>query len=147
MSAMSPTMSPSWCSAEVTPHATTTSRATWPTTPNRVRTRTRERPNSRPLPRSIEERHAASAVARHLFLDGIDAIVDRILDLVGRLLHLGTGPIGLALVLEALVVGQVAGGFLDAALGVVVIRFRTHVLLLVCGNLSQRPTDVGRRFR
>src|SRR5947209_13169372 len=49
--------------------------------------------------------------------------VDRVLDLVGgvadRVLHLSGGLVDAPLVLEALVVGQVTGGFLDLALGVV----------------------------
>jgi hypothetical protein len=57
----------------------------------------------------------------------VDDVLRLVGDLVDRVLGLAGRPIGLALALQVLVAGEIAGGLLDAPLGLVRIR---HVLLL-----------------
>src|SRR5690606_2494114 len=51
----------------------------------------------------------------------VDDVLDPIAEIAGRLLGLAHRPVDLALVAEALVVGPVAGGFLGAALDLVLV--------------------------
>jgi hypothetical protein len=60
----------------------------------------------------------------------VDAVLEGVLDLLAGLLEVGLALVGLALCLEALVVGHLAGGLLGLAghlvLGVVELVIETH---------------------
>src|SRR5262249_16765486 len=66
-------------------------------------------------------------VAQHVvrLVDELLALLLRLLDLV---LERGASAIGLALALEVLVVGQVAGGFLDSTLEIVLLALHCSLL-------------------
>src|SRR4051812_18351850 len=72
----------------------------------------------------------AARGARRLVLG--DDVLDLVAGVAGGVLHAAGGAIDLALVLQALVVGQVAGGFLRAALEV------------VCGPVTHAVSSFGR---
>src|SRR3954452_5124770 len=83
-----------------------------------------------------DRRGPAGRAARSVLVDdGLGVVAD----VVGCVLPVALGPIDLAFVLEALVAGQIAGGFLHAALGLVGLAV-SHVSLLG-GSVSRRwPT-------
>src|SRR3546814_2952236 len=83
--------------------------------------------SSRPTWRSGSKPTTAELLVQ-LVLHGIDHVADLVLDLAGRL-------VDLALVLEVLVVGEVACGFLHPALHVIHVA---HVALLI-GDLCCLP--------
>src|SRR3546814_592261 len=99
----------------------------WPCTRRRAMPWSTCAASSRPTWRSGSKPTTAELLVQ-LVLHGIDHVADLVLDLAGRL-------VDLALVLEVLVVGEVACGFLHPALHVIHVA---HVALLI-GDLCCLP--------
>src|SRR5699024_4620590 len=82
-----------------------------------------------------------TSVAGELVLDGIDRVLGLLLQVVQRVLGFAGLLVELTLTFLVGIIGQVAGGLLDSAFGL--IGLSAHVLSPVCGYRNCLPEALG----
>src|SRR6266550_3678115 len=77
-----------------------------------------------------------SLFALNLVFDVVDEVLGPLFDLVDGVLHLAAGAVGLAFVLQVVVVGEIAHGLFGPTLDVIGVRFHGVAPLHWSGNSS-----------